>query len=174
MPSYSSPITMVSSRPSARPKAYSPADLARRFQVSRTTLFRWEREERIPPADRDGEGARVYSEGHVRAIEKHLRRVESDQKRRLVKLVGGDYRMVTDYDATTKATIRSFLVGRNRPSDAATLRGLAFAGRLDPAGVRVLIAEALRNPPGSSIRSDVWLILSELERGASALREISA
>jgi hypothetical protein len=57
------------SRPSAGERTYSPAEICQRFDLPRTTLFRWEKLDEIPPAVRTGKkGERVYKEEHFRRI----------------------------------------------------------------------------------------------------------
>jgi DNA-binding transcriptional MerR regulator len=59
-------------------KPLSTAEVCDRFQISRSTLFRWEREREIPPAQRDPRHAnqRQYGREELDAIRiKHIRTI---------------------------------------------------------------------------------------------------
>ncbi len=57
---------------------YTPAQICKMFDVSKSTLFRWEREGHIPPAQRDWQGYRQYTSEHVQALlKKHLDKLMS-------------------------------------------------------------------------------------------------
>lgn len=47
---------------------YSPAEVCELLGISRSTLFRWEAEGKIPPPDRDYLGNRQYTSEHVEAL----------------------------------------------------------------------------------------------------------
>ena len=47
-------------------KKYIPVDIYTMFDVSKSTLFRWEKEESFPPLDRGDNGERQYNQEHVR------------------------------------------------------------------------------------------------------------
>jgi len=44
------------------------SEICRLFSVSKTTLFRWENEDWMPPVSRNASGARRYRSNHVNAI----------------------------------------------------------------------------------------------------------
>ena len=52
----------------ARPNTYSPAQVKEWFGISRTTLFRWEDEQRIPKTKRGSNKERIYDQNHLRRI----------------------------------------------------------------------------------------------------------
>jgi hypothetical protein len=49
-------------------RIYTPAEICRMFGVSRTTLFRWERNGEIPVVWRDSRSERFYTTAHLRQI----------------------------------------------------------------------------------------------------------
>lgn len=49
-------------------RTFSPAEICERFDISKTTLFRWEKEPWFPPVDRDLSGERQYTLEHIRVI----------------------------------------------------------------------------------------------------------
>lgn len=48
--------------------SYSPAEICKMFGISKTTLFRWEEEEKISPVIRKINKVREYSKVHVKEI----------------------------------------------------------------------------------------------------------
>ncbi len=49
-------------------KKYLPVDIYKMFDISKSTLFRWEEEEGFPPLERGDNGERQYNDEHVRWI----------------------------------------------------------------------------------------------------------
>lgn len=49
-------------------RQYTPAQVCDIFDISKSTLFRWERDGRIAPPDRDLHGQRLYSQEHMSEI----------------------------------------------------------------------------------------------------------
>jgi len=47
---------------------WHPADICEMFGISKSTLFRWEKEGKIPPSSRDEDQNRFYTVDHVAAI----------------------------------------------------------------------------------------------------------
>ena len=47
---------------------YSTAEICEMFGISKSTLFRWEREGLLPPISRDLSGQRLYTQKHLNAI----------------------------------------------------------------------------------------------------------
>ena len=47
---------------------YSTAEICEMFGISKSTLFRWEREGRLPPIARDISGQRQYDQRHINAV----------------------------------------------------------------------------------------------------------
>ena len=46
-------------------KTYRPVDLYTMFDISKSTLFRWEKDKDCPPVERDEDGERRYTQAHV-------------------------------------------------------------------------------------------------------------
>ncbi len=49
-------------------RVYSTHEICQMFQISKSTLFRWEREQVLPAVGRDLSNQRQYTQVHVRAI----------------------------------------------------------------------------------------------------------
>ncbi len=47
-------------------KKYLPVEIYKMFDISKSTLFRWEKEEGFPPLERGDNGERQYNHEHVR------------------------------------------------------------------------------------------------------------
>ncbi len=54
-------------------RTFSTAEICELFGISKSTLFRWERDRRIPTVPRDANGQRRYSNAHLQAIAERLR-----------------------------------------------------------------------------------------------------
>ena len=58
-------------------KKYLPVDIYKMFDISKSTLFRWEKEDSFPPLERGDNGERQYDQSHVRWIgEKKVARLK--------------------------------------------------------------------------------------------------
>ncbi len=58
-------------------KKYLPVDIYTMFDISKSTLFRWEKEASFPPLERGDNGERQYNEEHIRWIgEKKVARLK--------------------------------------------------------------------------------------------------
>lgn len=58
-------------------KTYRPVDLYTMFDISKSTLFRWERGKDCPPVKRSDSGEREYTQEHVRWLgEKKYARIK--------------------------------------------------------------------------------------------------
>jgi len=53
-----------------RERVYSPAEICKMFNISKTTLFRWEQEDWFPRVGRSLGGERQYTWEHIQAISK--------------------------------------------------------------------------------------------------------
>lgn len=51
-------------------KRYSSGEIVRKFGIVKNTLFKWEREGKIPQAKRDWRGHRYYDTEHLHAIDR--------------------------------------------------------------------------------------------------------
>ena len=47
-------------------KKYLPVDIYTMFDISKSTLFRWEKEDGFPPLERGDNGERQYNQEHIR------------------------------------------------------------------------------------------------------------
>ena len=56
----------------AADRVYSTVEICQMFAISKSTLFRWEREDQLPPVGRDLNNQRQYTQEHVRAIRARL------------------------------------------------------------------------------------------------------
>ena len=62
-------------------KKYLPVDIYTMFDISKSTLFRWEKEASFPPLERGDNGERQYNQTHVRWIgEKKVERLKRQYK----------------------------------------------------------------------------------------------
>lgn len=62
-------------------KKYLPVEIYKMFDISKSTLFRWEKEEGFPPLERGDNGERQYDQTHVRWIgEKKAARLKRQYK----------------------------------------------------------------------------------------------
>ena len=52
---------------------YKTCEICSRFDISRDTLFRWEREGLLNNIERDWRGWRVYTEANIKNIEKIIK-----------------------------------------------------------------------------------------------------
>ena len=58
-------------------KKYLPVDIYTMFDISKSTLFRWEKEEGFPPIERGDNGERQYNQEHIHWIgEKKVTRLK--------------------------------------------------------------------------------------------------
>ncbi len=57
----------------ARKHTYSTVEVCELFGISRSTLFRWEKEDWFPHVERDAMGQRLYTDTHLQAIAQRLR-----------------------------------------------------------------------------------------------------
>jgi DNA-binding transcriptional MerR regulator len=62
-------------------KKYIPVEIYKMFDISKSTLFRWEKEEGFPPLERGDNGERQYNHLHVKWIgEKKVARLKRQYK----------------------------------------------------------------------------------------------
>ena len=58
----------------AQEKKYKTKDICKLYDISRSTLFRWEGEGLITGVERDWRGWRLYHAGNLKEIEKIIRK----------------------------------------------------------------------------------------------------
>jgi transposase-like protein len=86
---------------------YSPVELCRLFDISKSTLLRWEEEGTLGPVERDAHGQRCYSHEHLRTISyRQKERLACDRDR---ALQSGNQGMLAMVEATI--AMHDFLVG---------------------------------------------------------------
>ena len=90
-----------------RNQIYATAEVCEMFGISKSTLFRWEREGLLPPVPRDISGQRQYNLDHISAISER-------QKKRLGKhfahaIKSGDEKSLLQISEAV--AIRKFLEG---------------------------------------------------------------
>jgi len=52
--------------------AYSTVEICQMFDISKSTIFRWEKQRILPKVDRDETGQRIYTRKHFEAISQQL------------------------------------------------------------------------------------------------------
>jgi len=140
------------------PRTYTSGEICKKLGIAKNTLFRWEREGKIPKAERDWRNHRYYTESHVRAIEgqkeRELRYLmerfaqcmieEKDPKERLV---------CWQLPAVFKFVKQGQKLG---------LTELQHHTELAPETIQALLQEALRQDPSSdAFRSIIKLVYSK-------------
>lgn len=128
-------------------RAYSTAEICEMFDISKSTLFRWEKEGGLPPVERDVNGQRLYSQVHLEAISK-----------RLIKRLGKEIEQAAsrDNDRTLQAltetvSLRKFLAG-----DETGLRELGEYEQLPSEMITQLLRVAVeRSRPGERLFCDI-------------------
>ena len=113
---------------------HSPAQVCKRFGISKSTLFRWEADGLIPVPDRDLRGERRYTQAHCEAIariiqkRRHRQRYAQivaedaqDARSKLVKLGEQNalFKFVHFHDPTGLAELREY-----SPLQPSTIRQL--------------------------------------------------
>ncbi len=71
----------------AEQRTYSTAEVCDLFSISRSTLFRWEKEDWFPSVERDEMGQRQYTDTHLRAIAHYL---QQRYKRQFEQALGAE------------------------------------------------------------------------------------
>ncbi len=126
----------------ARKHTYSTVEVCELFGISRSTLFRWEKEGWFPHVERDEMGQRLYTDTHLRAIAQRLKErykrqyeqaLSAEDKRRMenlaralsfVKFLEGKMeglQELAEYDELPDHIITQllrFALERHTPSDA--------------------------------------------------------
>jgi DNA-binding transcriptional MerR regulator len=132
---------------------YSPAEICEMFSISKSTLFRWEREGWFPRVGRDLTGQRQYTQDHLRAI-------SQKQKEQLAKQF--ERAAGTEDDAGLReiaeaVSLRKFLEG-----DMTGLYELAEYPQLSLQNIRQLLRTAMeRCEPGEGIFCEIIRVVWE-------------
>jgi len=146
----------------------SPGDLCERFEIPRTTLFRWEERGDIPKTRRGARDSRIYRREHVEAVARLVRDKTGEEYKAANE--GGER---PQPEALAQLWERLYLAdyfGGPDPRHALDqLRGLARATRLSSRAVRVLVQDAQRRPIGDEARVKIWEILLALDVNTNEL-----
>lgn len=148
-------------------RIYSPAEICEMFGISKSTLFRWERDGLLPPVGRDLSNQRQYTQEHVRAISRRQKEQLSEQFKRVVETEDGAGLM----EIAEAVSLRKFLGG-----DMTGLYELAEYPRLPSEVIRQLLRIALEQyEPGEGtfceIIRAVWEQSCKLGRPEGAFEE---
>ncbi len=145
-------------------RTYTPAEVCELFDVARTTLFRWEEQDEIPKAAREG-GERVYTQEHLRSIQSLMRK-------RLREEINAASRYDPDqehptFDQLERLCRLEFVSPGDQEHGLRTLFALSQRGRLSEKTLDLLIKLASRRPIGDRMREMIWNLLSAQDRFVS-------
>jgi hypothetical protein len=88
-------------------QVYSTAEICEFFGISKSTLFRWERENMLPAIPRDISGQRIYTQEHILAISERQKKQLGKRFARAVE-VGDESSLIRIQEAVA---LRKFLEG---------------------------------------------------------------
>jgi len=88
-------------------QVYSTAEICELFGISKSTLFRWERENLLPSIPRDISGQRLYTQDHVLAISERQKKQLGKRFERAVE-AGDETSLIRIQEAVA---LRKFLEG---------------------------------------------------------------
>lgn len=135
---------------------YSTAVICEMFNISKSTLFRWEKEGQIPVVPRDITGQRMYSLEHIRAISER-------QKQQLGKLFAHAIRTGNETNLlqiSEALSMRKFLEG-----DITGIYELAELPEISHGSLRQLMQIGLdRFEPGDKVFCEIIRVLWEHTR----------
>jgi DNA-binding transcriptional MerR regulator len=86
---------------------YSTAEICEMFEISKSTLFRWEKDGELPVVPRDISGQRQYTQEHISAISERQKKRLGKQFARAIKS-GSEANLLRISEAVS---IRKFLEG---------------------------------------------------------------
>jgi len=137
---------------------YAPHEICDYFQIPRTTLFRWEKDGKIPTVLRDKEGNRIYSRRQFELIAKKVATRLSNLQKRIHKQIES-LDTIQDADAIkdAKKNLRDLIsdycfvqyLSDGNPTNLVELKHMAIAGDL-PKYIRRRILIYLINLPMDS------------------------
>jgi len=117
-------------------RIYSPAEVCGMFNVSKSTLFRWERDGLLPPVGRDLSGQRRYTDEHLRVLAE-----------RQVEKLSRQFKWAAERDADLSVHLNVLeshsLTKFVYKGDLTGLYELAEYPRLSPHAIRELLQVAL-------------------------------
>jgi hypothetical protein len=146
-------------------RKYSATEVCKRFDIPRTTLFRWEDvDKKVPLTRRGANGERIYEPEHLLAVADQVReRVNHEFD---VAVRSNDYGEVSPEPYCERLYVAQFFGGPDKETGLAHLRGLALQGKLSSKLVHLLIEDALSRPKGDCIRNKVWKLMLENDENA--------
>ena len=140
----------------AEGRVYSTVEICHMLQISKSTLFRWEREQLLPPVGRDLMNQRQYTDAHVQAI-----------RARRLKQLGArlEYSDRVKDDAALQEIWEAITLYKFLGGNVLGLDELAGYRRLSPATIRQLLEVALNDyDVGSDIFCKILHIALEKSR----------
>jgi len=146
--------------PSEQAKSYGPVEICQMFGVTKSTLFRWEREGVLPSGkpfpvpQRDRQGERLYTPEHVRAIAEYRKEQLARQYERVAE---------TDLQQAEKTLQELSLLKIQYLSDTTGFFEILARRKLPvPKVLRLLSEIAERSPAVNSDNGDLWNLLHKL------------
>lgn len=136
---------------------YSPGQVAEWFNISRSTLFRWEREGLIEKPDRGARGERIYHRYHLENISDFI-------KRKMRADIDRQFEESSDSPIPSMETLEQLYKLEAFCSDdpehgLKQLKGLASGNGLSQATCNTLLEEIRIRPKGDAARSEMLRIL---------------
>ncbi len=141
-------------------RTFSPVEVCERFQIPRTTLFRWERDGEIPKVERSPRGERIYRQQHLERIEQILR-AKAEQELELARRhnAEGGFPSYEFQERLYRSEVFSSETPEDEIANILQLQGLAMVYPLGADTLRLLVNEALARPLGDIMRTMVWKLL---------------
>jgi len=136
---------------------YSTVEICEMFKISKSTLFRWEKEGQLPAVPRDITGQRQYSQEHIRTISKRQKQQLGKQFAHAIK-TGNESNLLQISEAIS---MRKFLEG-----DITGIYELAELPEISQDTLRQLMQLGLNQfEPGDRIFCEIIRVLWEHTRG---------
>ena len=139
---------------------YSTVEICQMFGTSKSTIFRWEREELLPPIQRDISGQREYAQEHVNAISERQKEQLSKRYERAINL--GD-------NASLRRISEAVSLRKFFENDLTGLYELAEFPEVSPETLKQLMQIALEQyEPGDKVFCEIIRVLWEHSCGGCA------
>lgn len=135
-------------------RTYTPVEICKMFDISKSTLFRWEREGDILPPDRDLRQRRHYTQKHRAEIAALLMRRDYEKMMRAEKEPGAQERMEA---LSEQISLRKFVHLQDRTG----LYQLAEHETLSSDTIHQLLQEARRHEPSSDVFREIIQVIYE-------------
>jgi DNA-binding transcriptional MerR regulator len=148
---------------------YTPSELCDMLNISKSTLFRWEREGVLPPPTRDQldqRHGRIYTQEHIQAIGQKQKEQLEKQYDHASKDRSWDRRSLRELLETN--SLRKFLEGNE-----IGLRELREHDQLLPKTIRTLLQVALEQcEPDDDIFCDIIQVVYEQSRKLCRIKKV--